>query len=249
MRLLICVTAVSVSLAGCHRSVDASTSTSASASLAAPAAAADPGSTATSPDAAPATPVAAADRPATVPAAATSASVRDLTIPSGTPIPVVLDTAVGSATSRVEQPVQAHVSQPVIVRGVTVIPAGSRVSGVVTDATRSARVKGRAHVALRFDTLVPANDDARYAIRTTAVGRTAPSTKEKDALEIAGPAAGGALIGALVGGKKGALIGTAAGGGAGTAFVLSSRGKEVQLPRGSRLTLRLSQPLTIAVKR
>ena len=60
--------------------------------------------------------------------------------------------------------------------------------------------------------------------------------------------AGGAIIGAIVGGKKGAAIGTAAGGGAGTAVVLSTRGKEVRLPKGSALTLRLSEPVTIRVK-
>ncbi len=108
---------------------------------------------------------------------------------------------------------------------------------MVTDATRSAKVKGRAHVAVRFDSLTPSGDDERYEIRTAAVGRTAAATKKEDAVKIGAPAAGGAIIGAIVGGKKGALIGTAVGGGAGTAVVLSTRGKEVQLPKGAPLTL------------
>ena len=98
-------------------------------------------------------------------------------------------------------------------------------SGVVTDATRSARVKGRAHVAVRFDTLVPQGGSDRYTIETAAIGRTAPGTKKKDALEIGVPAAAGAIIGGLTGGGKGAAIGTAVGGGAGTAVVLSTRGE------------------------
>jgi hypothetical protein len=160
----------------------------------------------------------------------------------------VLDTGVGSDTSRVEQAVQAHIGRPIVVNGQTVLPAGTRVSGVVTDARRSGKVKGLAHVGVRFDTLVPPGGDERYRIRTAAVGRTAQSTKKKDALEIGAPAAGGAIIGAIVGGKKGAAIGTAAGGGAGTAVVLSTRGKEVHLPKGSALTLRLSEPVTIRIK-
>jgi hypothetical protein len=80
------------------------------------------------------------------------------------------------------------------------------------------------------------------------VGRTAPGTKKKDALEIGAPAAGGALIGALVGGKKGALIGGAVGAGGGTAVVLSTRGKEVSLPRGAALSLRLTEPVTVRVR-
>jgi len=179
---------------------------------------------------------------------AAAAAVRALTIPAGTRLPIVLDTPVSSASSRVEQSVHAHLVRPVVVQGRTVIPQGSRVSGVVTDATRSGRVKGLAHLALRFDTLVPRGDDTRYQIRTAAVGRTAPATKKKDATEIGVPAAGGALIGALLGGKKGALIGGAAGGGAGTAVVLSTRGKEVSLPKGAALTLRLSEPVTVRVR-
>jgi hypothetical protein len=176
-----------------------------------------------------------------------AAAVREVTLPAGTQLPIVLDTGVGSDTSRVEEPVHAHLARSVLVHGVTALAAGSRVSGVVTDATRSARVKGRAHVAVRFDAITPEGSDARYSIRTATVGRTAPGTKKKDAAEIAAPAVGGAIIGALVGGKKGAAIGGAAGGGAGTAVVLSTRGKEVHLPKGARLTLRLSQPVTVRV--
>ena len=119
---------------------------------------------------------------------------------------------------------------------------------MVTDARQSGKVKGRAHVAVRFDSLTPSGSDDRYAISTSSVGRTAEGTKRKDALEIGAPAAGGALIGALAGGKKGALIGGAIGGGAGSAVVLSTRGKEVKLPKGAALTLRLASPVTVKVR-
>ena len=180
-------------------------------------------------------------------AAAGVGAEREVTLPAGTRLVVVLDTPVGSDTSRIEQPVDAHLARPFVLRGMTVLAAGTRVSGVVTDATQSAKVKGRAHVAMRFTALTPSGGQ-RYNIRTAAVGRTAEGTKGKDAAEIAAPAAGGAIIGALLGGKKGALIGTAVGGGAGTAVVLSTRGKEVHLGRGAALTLRLTAPVTIRVK-
>jgi len=172
-----------------------------------------------------------------------------MTLPAGTRLPIVLDTAVGSDISRAEQPVRARLTDAVSLDGEDVLPAGSAVTGVVTEAVRSGKVKGRAHVAVRFTTLVPRGDEAgeRYTIQTTGVARTAAATKRKDALEIGGPAAGGALIGALVGGKKGALFGTAIGGGAGTAVVLSTRGKEVRLAKGTSLTLRLERPVTIRV--
>jgi hypothetical protein len=233
MRLLtIGMLAIGVAVSACERA-GAATNASASAATTAP------------------IPVPASDAPGATPSAtvATGApAVREVTLPAGTRLPVVLDTGVGSDTSRVEQAVQAHIGRPIVVNGQTVLPAGTRVSGVVTDARRSGKVKGLAHVGVRFDTLVPPGGDERYRIRTAAVGRTAQSTKKKDALEIGAPAAGGAIIGAIVGGKKGAAIGTAAGGGAGTAVVLSTRGKEVHLLKGSALTLRLSEPVTIRIK-
>ena len=187
--------------------------------------------------------------PAAEPAAnAAGRGWQEVTIPAGTNLPIVLDTGVGSDISRIEAPVSAHLARPITVGGRTVLKGGSRFGGVVTDAKRSGKVKGLAHVAVRFDTLTPAGDDERYRIHTASVGRTAPATKKKDALTIGAPAAGGAVIGGLVGGKKGAAIGAAAGGGGGTAVVMSTRGKEVHMARGSRITLRLTQPLTLRIR-
>lgn len=181
-------------------------------------------------------------------AAVTKTVVREVTIPAGTELPIVLDTSVGSKTSRVEEPVRAHLSQAISVDGQPVLADGSIVGGVVTDATPAAKVKGRAHLAVRFDSITPRGGDERYRIETAAVGRTAPATTKDDALKIGAPAAGGAIIGAIVGGGKGAAIGAAAGGGAGTAVVLSTTGKETSLPVGSALRLRLTAPLTIRIR-
>ena len=85
-----------------------------------------------------------------------------------------------------------------------------------------------------------------WAWTTSAV---APATKKKDALTIGAPAAGGAIIGGLLGGKKGAGIGALAGGGGGTAVVLSTRGKEVRIGRGATLNVTLTEPVAIRVPR
>lgn len=173
---------------------------------------------------------------------------REVTIPAGTTLPLVLDSALGSDSSRTEDPVRAHLAHGITVEGTTVLPAETVVLGTVTGATRSGRVKGRAHLSVQFDTLVASDQEERYPIATAPIGRTAPATKKQDALKIAAPAAGGAIIGGLIGGGKGAAIGTAAGGGAGTAVVLSTRGKEVRLSRGAAMTIKLVEPLTVRVK-
>ncbi len=109
----------------------------------------------------------------------TASSWRQVTIPAGTQLPIVLETTVASNTSHVEEPVQARLSRAVLVHGVTALPEGSRVSGVVIDAKESGRVKGRAHVAIRFDSIVPRGEDERYTMRSAAVGRTAQGHQEE----------------------------------------------------------------------
>jgi len=173
-----------------------------------------------------------------------AAKFREITLPADTRLVVRLDTPVSSATSAVATPVRGELTEAIVRDGVTVVPAGSRVSGVVSSAHPSARVKGRASLALSFTQLTI--EDTRYPI-SARYSRVAPATKAKDAKTIGIPAAGGAVIGAIAGGKKGAAIGAAAGGGAGTAVVLSTRGKEVTLGRGAVLTVRAGRAMTVRV--
>ena len=176
-------------------------------------------------------------------------TTREVTLPAGTQLPVVLDTSVASNTSHVEQPVRAHLSRDVRLDNSTVLPAGSDLYGTVTAVRRPGKVKGRSYIALRLTTLVPQGTNDRYRIDTGRISRTGRATKKKDAMKIGIPAAGGAAVGALVGGKKGALIGAGAAGGAGTAVVLSTRGEDVGIGRGTPLAVRLASPVTVRLRR
>ena len=171
-------------------------------------------------------------------------AVREVTIPAGTTLRVKLDNSVGSDLSRVEDTVRGRLVNPIVIDGRTVVPAGSPVLGSVTMAERSGKVKGRARLGMRFHTLTAADHD-RYRISTGTWSRIAPGTKKKDAATIGIPAAGGAVVGGIIGGKKGAAIGAGAAGGAGTAVVLNTRGKEVRLGPGAVVLVRLSAPLTV----
>lgn len=178
--------------------------------------------------------------------AANEPEYREVTLPAGTVLPLELGTSVGSDTSQVEDPVQATVRRAVVVNGVEAIPAGSRVSGVVTDATRSGRVKGRARIALRFTSLHAHGE--RQDVRTSVVSRVAPATKKQDAAKIGVGAGAGAVIGGIVGGGSGAAKGAAIGGAGGTGVVLATRGKEVRLPAGANLAVKLLEPVTVRVR-
>jgi hypothetical protein len=180
-------------------------------------------------------------------AAATAPADREVIIPAGTILRLRTSRSFGSDISRVEQPITASLARTVYVHGHEALPAGSTAYGVVTEAQRAGKVKGRARVGVRFTQIAPRGDH-RYAMRTRSWVTVAPATKKKDALTIGIPAAGGAAIGALIGGKKGAAIGAAAGGGGGTAVVLTTRGKEVRVGRGATLAVRLTEPLAVRLR-
>jgi hypothetical protein len=171
---------------------------------------------------------------------------REITIPSGTTLRLRLESSVASDSSRVEDAVRAELRAPVEVGGRTVLPAGTELTGHVTSAERSARVKGRARVAYRFDSL--RHDGERYDITTAPVAHQARATKGEDAKKIGIGAGIGAAIGAIAGGGDGAAKGAAIGGGAGTGAVLATRGDEVRLGPGAQVTTRLTAPLTVRVK-
>lgn len=174
------------------------------------------------------------------------ARFREVTVPAGTKLVVRLNSAVASDTSRVEQAVEGALTEPVVVDGTTVLPAGSIVKGEVSAVEPSGKVKGRARLALRFHSIAVEGHEAPYTI-AARIDRLAPATKGEDAAKIAIPGAAGAVIGGIVGGKKGAAIGGAIGGGGGTAVVLSTAGEEVRMPRGTVLTVPLDQGIDVRV--
>ncbi len=190
-----------------------------------------------------AAPAAAALAPAVTPAAET---FREVTLPAGTQLRLELKSPVASDSSRVEDAVSAALRQPVVVNGRTVLPAGTELAGAITSVERAGRVKGRARVAYRFNSLRAQGQ--RYDIRTAPVAHQAAATKGSDAKKIAIGAGAGAALGALLGGGGGAAKGAAIGGAGGTGVVLATRGKDVRLGPGANVTTRLTAPLTIRVR-
>jgi hypothetical protein len=169
------------------------------------------------------------------------AEVRRL--PSGSVIPVRFETSVSSAHSDPEDRVRAIVRSDVRSSNGVVIPAGSEIRGHVLTAKRSGRVKGRAQLALRFNEV---NINGRWhRIGTQRISVTAPDSHKRDAAMIGGGAAAGGIIGAIADGKEGLAKGALIGAGTGTGAVLVTRGKEVEIPSGSRWRVRLSEPLVV----
>lgn len=177
---------------------------------------------------------------------AAAARVRTVTIPDNTVLNVTLESSHASDTSRAEDAVRGTLDSPVVIDEVTVIPSGSVLTGHVTGAQESGKVKGRAELGLRFDRIVFRS--VTYDIATKPLYWVAEGTKKDDAVKIGVGAAAGAIIGGITGGKKGAAIGTAIGAGGGTAVVLATDGDEIRVASGRKLKVSLTDPLIIRSK-
>lgn len=175
-----------------------------------------------------------------------TATTHEVTLAQGTLLTARLDSAIASDTSREGDPVEATLTEAVRLDGVEVLPSGSVLTGVVTTADASGKVKGRASLAVAFRSVAVLGRGETYALSGT-FHHTAASTKGDDAKKIGIPAAAGAGIGAIVGGKQGAGIGALIGGGAGTAVVLSTSGPEVRYVRGASMSIALDQAVNIRV--
>ena len=182
-------------------------------------------------------------------------------LPEGTKIVFALSNSLSTKTNQTGDPFGGVVSRSVRVGETLVIPEGSVIRGTVGHVERPGRVKGRAELGLRFDQLeLPDGQvydlsasltelDQGEKEEVTEEGEVkGEGSKKRDAATIGAGAGIGAVIGAIGGGGKGAATGGAVGAGAGTAVVLLTRGKDVELKRGTELAVQLDRPLAITLK-
>jgi hypothetical protein len=172
------------------------------------------------------------------------AKFREVTIPEGTALTIEMRSTVDTGTSAEGQAVEAVLIDAVVVDGANALPAGSILRGRVAGVQSSGKVKGRANVAIVFDEITARDEAYSVAARFEA---TAPSTKDDDVKRIGIPAAGGAILGAVLGGGKGAAIGAAIGGGAGTVAALMTDGGEIRLSEGTKLSVPLQAAVDVRV--
>ena len=127
--------------------------------------------------------LAAAPFNAAAPAAGTSSAGvtrdRTVTIPTGTVLRLRVSRGFGSDISRVEDQVPATLARALVIGGRTVIPAGSRASGYVSEATRPGKIKGRGRVAVRFTRIAPADGSDWYPLRTNPWVAVAPAPRRR----------------------------------------------------------------------
>ena len=169
-------------------------------------------------------------------APATSAGV----VPTGTELDVRLEQPLSSDTANVEDRFEATTVVDLHENGRVLIPAGSRVRGVVTSVKNAGRVERKGELQLAFDQITV--NGRSYPMRSTVTQALEAGGYKDDATKIGAGAAVGAILGGILGGVKGAITGILIGGGG---VVAATEGQDVELPAGSVLRIRLDQDLNV----
>jgi len=170
----------------------------------------------------------------------TATTASGVEVPVGTEIDVRLQSALNSGTAQVEDRFEGATLADVTVDGRLAIPAGSIFRGVVTAVEPGTRTNRTSKMTVSFDQVTL--NGRSYPIRGTVTQAIEGEGIRGEAGRTAAGAGVGAIIGGILGGFKGALAGILIGGG-GT--IAATEGKEVDLPQGSVLRVRMDSPVQI----
>ncbi|HEY2960814.1 MAG TPA: hypothetical protein VGJ37_00235 [Pyrinomonadaceae bacterium] len=186
--------------------------------------------------------------------ASTPAGNGSLSIPRNTILALELVTPVSTDASQRGDRIEARVVEPSEYAGYTV-------DGHVAQVKRPGKVKGVAQLQLAFDQIrsndnriaqlhaelveiAPMGGDNEPQVDAEGGVRGRDSTKD-DVTKVGAASGIGAIIGTIAGGGKGAAIGAIIGGGAGTGVVMTQRGKDIRLERGTHLKIRTSTDTSV----
>lgn len=186
-------------------------------------------------------------------------------VPAGTRIPLSLRNSVDTKHSHEGDHIYLQTMMPVSTSDRIVIPQGSFVNGTLTLSKPAGKVKGKAELFIRFDSVMLPNGVTRdFHSRLGSADSNARGqvdsegkvTGERDSRGDARTVALGTGVGAGVGGVAGSAaghplggvgIGAAAGAGVGLASVLLSKRPDVVLPQGTTLEMILDRDLRFTV--
>jgi hypothetical protein len=162
-------------------------------------------------------------------------------IPVGTEFDVRLQKSLSSGTAQVEDRFEATTMVDLRdERSRVLVPAGSTMRGVVSSVNKAGRIDRKGSLTVAFDRVTV--NGRSYPMRATVTQalQSEGIAGEKEKIGIG--AGAGAILGAILGGAKGALAGILIGAG-GT--IAATEGKDVELPAGTVLRVRLDSPLNL----
>lgn len=152
-----------------------------------------------------------------------------------------LRSTLSSETATVEQRFETTTVVDLTQNGRVLVPAGSVIRGVVSDVDKAGRIDRDGALTLSFDRL--SVNGRERSIRGSAT-QIFESRGIRDEGVTAGAGAGvGGIVGGIIGGVKGAILGAVIGAGG---AIAATDGKDITLPAGSIVRVRLDSPVRVS---
>jgi hypothetical protein len=169
---------------------------------------------------------------------------QPVTIPAGTAIHFKLLHGISTAHAKPGENVAGALTQPIVIGGRTVAPAGSAVNVHITSAEGSGRIGGSAKLVFHVSSITLANGN-RLSVHTSSYAREGRAHAKHNAKYIAGAGIAGALIGQAVGGNRNSTAkGAAIGAGVGIGAAAATGKFDFEEAAGSRYSLKLRSSVT-----
>jgi hypothetical protein len=176
------------------------------------------------------------------PAPDPSRAPAPVTLPMGTVLNVRLTEAIEVDAAQAGMTFKALLDDPVMMEGKVIVPRGAALVLQAAKVEQAGQFKGADKITLKANSL--GFGGRRYDIVTTQVESKGGGEGKKTTRKVAGGAGLGAAIGGIAGGGSGAAIGALAGGAAG-AIVASQGTEHLKLPAETRLQFSLNSPVTV----
>jgi hypothetical protein len=171
-----------------------------------------------------------------------TAAPPPVTVPMGTVVSVRLTQDIDVDATQTGMMFKGLLDDPVMIGGKVVIPREASVALQAANVEQAGKFKGADKITLKANSI--AFGGRRYEIATTQVESKGSGEGKKTTRKVAGGAGLGAAIGGIAGGGTGAAIGAVAGGATGA--VVASQGTEhLKLPAETRVQFTLNAAVTV----
>ncbi|MDP3911000.1 MAG: hypothetical protein Q8Q14_11475, partial [Gemmatimonadales bacterium] len=175
-----------------------------------------------------------------------------MSLPAGTRFDIAATDTITSQTAKTGDAFSARVVEDVRnAAGVVLIPAGSMVSGTITDVKPAPNpsTPGTLTLAVSSITVRGTNYPLSASIDSVATTRQGRGVTTGDAAKVGAGAVAGAVLGRVIGGnRKGTIIGGVVGGIAGAGAAVQTKDSDIVLPAGAHIIVSLTGSLTVAAR-
>lgn len=169
-------------------------------------------------------------------------------VSTGSEMTLAANQRVCTNTNSIGDRFTAELSQAVMGANGTVIPAGATATVSISSLEKSRKAGDNISIGLRVESITFGGRTYQVVSETTyaEVDRVRAESRGDDVKKVATGAAIGAVLGQILGGRtKSTVIGAATGAAAGAVVANRNANYDGCVPSGGKITIRLTEPLTI----